>query len=55
MLFEAVSDVLQMLDGLTVVRDAFARTVRWVSTARLRQSVLLDLVDEEDLDALAGN
>lgn len=41
-----------MLDGLTVTRDAFPRTVRLVSTARLRPSVLLDLVDEDDLGDL---
>lgn len=43
-----------MLDGLTITRDAFARTVRLVTTARLRQSVLASLVDTEDeLAALA--
>lgn len=42
-----------MLDGLTIVRDAFPRTVRLVTTARLRASVLLDLVDEGDLAALS--
>lgn len=42
-----------MLDGLPVIRDAFPRTVRLVSTARLRESVLLGLVGQEDLDALA--
>ena len=36
-----------MLDGLPVIRDAFARTVRLVSTARLRESVLKPLVDNE--------
>ena len=41
-----------MLDGLPIVREAFARTVRLVSTARLRDSVLKGLVDEEDLAAL---
>lgn len=43
-----------MLDGLTVTRDAFPRTIRLVSTARLRDAVLGDLVDNEDeLQALA--
>lgn len=42
-----------MIDGLTIVRDAFARTVRLVSTARLRAPVLADLVEDADLDALA--
>lgn len=42
-----------MLDGLTIIRDAFPRTVRLVTTARLRASVLLDLVDEGDLAALS--
>lgn len=42
-----------MLDGLTVSRQAIERTVRLVSTARLRDPVLLDLVDEDDLGALA--
>jgi RES domain-containing protein len=42
-----------ILDGLPVVREAFPRTVRLVSTARLRRSVLLALVGEDDLEALA--
>ncbi len=42
-----------MLDGLTITREALSRTVRLVTTARLRPSVLLDLVDEGDLAALA--
>ena len=37
-----------MLDGLPIVREAFARTVRLVSTARLRDPVLQPLVDSED-------
>jgi hypothetical protein len=41
------------LAGLPIVRDAFPRTVRLVSSARLRDSVLLALVGEDDLDALA--
>jgi hypothetical protein len=43
-----------MLDGLTITRAAFARTIRLVTTARLRQSVMAALVDtEEELAALA--
>ena len=42
-----------MYDDLPVVREAFPRTVRLVSSARLRDSVLLGLVPELDLDALA--
>ncbi len=42
-----------MLEGLPVVREAFARTVRLVSTARLRASVLNALADEDDLEALS--
>lgn len=42
-----------MLDGLKIVRDAFARTVRLVSSARLRPSVLGRLVDDSDIGALA--
>ncbi len=41
------------LEGLTIVRDAFARTVRLVTTANKRPSVLLDLVADDDLAALA--
>ncbi len=41
------------MDGLTVSRVAIERTVRLVSTARLREAVLLDLVDPDELDALA--
>ena len=42
-----------MLQGLSIKREAFARTVRLVSTARLRESVLRCLVDNEaELDAL---
>ena len=47
----AASD--DILDGLPVVRDAFPRTVRLVSSARLRDSVLRALVDDDDLEALA--
>jgi RES domain-containing protein len=42
-----------MLDGLTISRQALSRTVRLVTTARLRESVLLGLVDAADLQALA--
>ena len=42
-----------MLDGLQVVREAFPRTVRLVSTARLRPPVLERLVSAEDAAALA--
>jgi hypothetical protein len=42
-----------MLDGLKVSREAIERTVRLVTTARLRASVLLDLVDESELEALS--
>jgi hypothetical protein len=42
-----------MLDGLKISREAIERTVRLVSTARLRDSVLLDLVDESELEALS--
>lgn len=42
-----------MLHGLTIIRDAFARTVRLVSTARLRPPVLERLVDATDIEALA--
>lgn len=42
-----------MIHGFPVVRKAFERTVRLVSSARLRPSVLEDLVPPEMLDALA--
>lgn len=42
-----------MVEGLPVVREAFPRTVRLVTTGRLRDSVLLALVDQAELDALA--
>lgn len=43
-----------MLDGLPVIRDAFARTVRLVTSARLRDAVLKPLADsQEELDQLA--
>ena len=42
-----------MLDGLPVVREAFPRTVRLVSTARLRPPVLERLVSADEVAALA--
>jgi RES domain-containing protein len=42
-----------VLDGLTITRDALPRTIRLVTTARLRDSVLAGLVDHEDMAALA--
>jgi hypothetical protein len=42
-----------VIDGVPVVRVAFPRTVRLVSSARLREAVLRALVPEEDLAALA--
>jgi hypothetical protein len=43
-----------MLDDLTLIREAaFPRTVRLVTSARLRESVLRGLVGDEDLEALA--
>jgi RES domain-containing protein len=42
-----------LLEGLNVVREAFARTVRLVSTANRRPSVLSALVDAGDLNALS--
>ena len=44
---------VETLDGAPVVRDAFKRTVRLVSSARLRDPVLAALVAEEELAALA--
>lgn len=42
------------IDGVPVVTEAFPKTVRLVTTARLRAAVLAQLVDnEEDLEALA--
>jgi len=41
------------IDGLPVSREALPRTVRLVSTARLRDSVLLSLVSEDELAELA--
>ncbi|WP_374597979.1 RES family NAD+ phosphorylase [Brevundimonas sp.] len=41
-----------MIDGLPIVRKAFERTVRLVSSARLRPPVLEDLVPPEMMDAL---
>jgi hypothetical protein len=43
-----------MLDDIPIVREAFPRTVRLVSTARLRASVLAPLADnDQELEALA--
>ena len=42
-----------MLDDLTIIREAFPRMVRLVSSAWLRESVLLGLVGAEDLGDLA--
>lgn len=42
-----------MLEGLAISREALPRTVRLVTTARLRRPVLLDLVDESELQMLA--
>lgn len=36
------------IEGVPIIRDAFARTVRLVTTARLRDSVLKALVDTEN-------
>ncbi|MBN9023162.1 MAG: RES family NAD+ phosphorylase, partial [Rhizobiales bacterium] len=42
------------IDGVPVVTEAFPKTVRLVTTARLRAAVLAPLVDDPaDLDALA--
>jgi RES domain-containing protein len=42
-----------MLSGLPIIRDAFPRTVRLVSSARIRDPVLLTLVDQNELNDLA--
>jgi hypothetical protein len=42
-----------MIEDLPIIREAFPRTVRLVTTARLRESVLLALVDAAEIDALA--
>ena len=42
-----------MLEGLSITREALSRTIRLVTTARLRAPVLSRLVDAEDLAALA--
>ncbi|HYE46202.1 MAG TPA: RES family NAD+ phosphorylase [Caulobacter sp.] len=41
------------MDGIPVVREAFSRTVRLVTSARLRDPVLLKLVEPADLAAIA--
>ena len=51
----AASKTAGMLDNLPVVREAFPKTVRLVSTARLRPPVLAQLVSAEDLDGLPLN
>src|SRR5579862_24194 len=38
----------ESIEGVPIIRDAFARTVRLVTTARLRDSVLKALVDSEN-------
>lgn len=42
-----------MLEGLTITRDALPRTIRLVTTARLRPPVLSQLVDADALASLA--
>ena len=42
-----------MLEGLTITRNALPRTIRLVTTARLRPPVLSRLVDADELAALA--
>jgi RES domain-containing protein len=42
-----------MLEGLPITREALPRTVRLVSSARLRDPVLLGLADADDQAALA--
>lgn len=42
-----------MIEGLPVTREALPRTVRLVTSARLRDAVLRGLADEADLAALA--
>ena len=42
-----------MLEGLSIVREAFPRTVRLVSSARLRPPVLEALVSPDEVDTLA--
>ena len=42
------------VDGVPVVTEAFPRTVRLVTTARLREAVLKPLVDSDDELALLG-
>ncbi len=44
---------MRTLNGLPVVREAFPRTVRLVTSARLRPPVLEALVSAEDIAALA--
>lgn len=50
----SAEDSEQRLEGVPIIRDAFPRTVRLVTTARLRDSVLKPLVDNPtELDELA--
>ena len=42
-----------MLEGLPIVREAFPRTVRLVSSARLRPPMLEALVSADEIDTLA--
>jgi hypothetical protein len=50
--FAGASDL--EVDGVPVVTEAFPRTIRLVTTARLRAAVLAPLVDNEDELALLG-
>jgi RES domain-containing protein len=40
-------------DKPAIIRDAFARTVRLVTTARLREAVLAELIDADEMDEIA--
>ncbi len=40
------------IDGIPVITEAFAKTIRLVSTARLREPVLKPLVDNEEEEAI---
>ena len=45
---------MALLDGLRIIREAFPRTIRLVTTARRRESILRPLVDDDhELAALA--
>lgn len=44
----------EAIDGIPIIRDAFPRTIRLVTSARLRESVLKALADDQqELDELA--